>query len=361
MVKMTVIFRLCLILCLSFSHVSFAFNPSLHTRFLAQKTLFDFESLQSGTKNLTSYHFAKEDQVAFEKIAKFKDPELKMKSQENWILVEYKDSAAIIEFLNNKIFLNGKELKLSPQISISQSLKNWSLAHSKAKKNSHNQMLFDFLIPKAQAQIDPLTYATITSVGHLENFAMNYAVGEMLAGSGAAAGGGSALVIGGVVIGLVALAGLGICEVNVRAYGNPTAKGRLNCYSQPLSWVNLNPRDNLYLQEITCLNESIVVKLESKTEKIANLTFTFKNSELSSVTRNYGLKPSEGVESLQASSLENKQQKKDFEDLKADSKYYQQLCKDPAKMERLKQQVDKARIKGSIFTDQPKAKAPGAK
>lgn len=370
-------FQILLGLLFLISQSANAFTPDVELTFRAQSIHLALQELKQKKRMLSLEEKVDQDQV--DHALQNWPADLKITSQENWIAIEHKNTAAVIEFLDGKIHLNGMVLNLNPELSITQNLKNWALRYEKTKKRSKYEWIRESLVSKANAQLDPVTMATATSIasGSMENFAMNYAIAQSMTtsasatagvgtGSAAAAAGGSVLastlIVGGIVIALTAVTGAVYCELqadltttwNSRAN---RARERLNCYSKPLSWIGMNPRDSLYMQNLTCDGNKITVALESQTKIRTNRTLTFQNGQLISVAED-GLaqKPYTSGKLLTESPQKLNQKSKELaESFRKEATYYQKICSDPQAKQKLLLKIAEQEEKGKIYTEQPKA------
>ena len=138
---------------------------------------------------------------------------------------------------------------------------------------------------------------------------------------------------------------------------------RLNCYSEPLSWLGVNPRDRLYVQSLFCGKtdkqgyEKITVSMASSKGAAAKRELIFKGEEFVEFKDDanshrydseYKLKPGYGkVDPLPPS------EKKYFQSVEKEANRIRAICHDEKAHAQLQDATRRARKEGEIGTSRP--------
>ena len=335
-------------------------GSTVQSIFLTNKIIIDLNSIEAGTLKIDSYQFNTEDKQFLTRLTGQQINKTKVSREKNKIYIEYKSIKATLEFTENRIYLNGKEIVLKPDLSITQSLNNWGKSFSEKKKTSRHENLFNFIVPKSQAIL-----ADLFTVALLDAIINGPAASVPVAAPATTA---SAAVVAGKVVAAVAVAVAGAvyCEGYAR-WTTPIGSGRadevltknnrrIDCFSKPLSWVGLNPRDALYLTEIECSNDAarIYVSLQTPNDKSLSRELNFNGENLISVEE--GHRYNFSADDIKENRSKTLTSDKELAAFKEDARYYRKICADPKAQAELKIKTIEARNKkGQPYREQPKA------
>lgn len=324
-----------------------------------------------GKFDLSGYGFRKEDRAAIENARKGLSSEFQFEAKGNLIAIRYPGMAAVLEFRGDLTFLNGERFEISANRPLMTSLQNWVL-NRKGLQGRRRAQLSPFLfalngtLSEAVAQLDPVSYAvasTMASGGDMAAFGMNLAIGNSMAASAS----GAAAVLGGIAVAVAASAGVAYCEAYQLSGMVRTMRRRLNCYSQPLSWLGINPRDRLYVQSLACAKddkqgyERIKVSMASSMGERAARELVFKDGNFFEFKDDaskkpdysqYELKPGYGkLDPLSPS------EKKYFQEVEKEAMRLRAICHDDKAYKELNAATERARSEGDIGTSQPPSRS----
>ncbi|MBL7688043.1 MAG: hypothetical protein JNJ49_08400 [Bdellovibrionaceae bacterium] len=348
-----------------------------HDVYIAHTAFRTVQDWRSGKFDLSGYRFQKEDRAVFDHVRKKLSSAFQFEVKDNLIAIRHPGMAAVLEFRGDQIFLNGERFEISADRPIQSSLRNWALRHKK-RQGSFRAQSSPFLvaingaIPAAEAQLDPMSYAVATTMaqgGDMAAFGMNLAMGQAIAGSSSAAiGSGAALtatgvaaVLGGTAVAIAAVAGVGYCEIGTGM--TRSMRKRLNCYSEPLSWLGVNPRDRLYVQDLVCRQndkqgyEKIKVSMASSRGDMAAREFVFKDDKFIEFTDDansrpfdskYKLKPGYGILDPLSPS-----EKKYFQEVEKEAMRLRAICHDEKAYAEFRAATRQARKDDEVGTSQP--------
>lgn len=303
---------------------------------------------------------AKADEDIINFVIKNKNKNLKVNYTSDGISIFYKDMGLNLTIKAGEIYIAGVKVNFSKDLSATESMRNWAKKYV-AKNNtaSTRTRIFDYLVPQARAQVDPTTALAIsvaTGSGTL------LPIGETVAGIAV----GAAAMSGAMVVGVAVAAAVTVGAIGCETYaltsgmnGLSSSQKRLNCYTAPLSWIGVNPRDKLYLQSLECSPDGkINVRLESKAGATANRSFSFKGRHLVTVSNSYFEKPTHEAKKNQWNETQLKaDNNKLAKYLDTEIGYYKGLCSEPAKLAEFNK--NKSEVGRDILTNQPSSSKLG--
>jgi hypothetical protein len=289
---------------------------------------------------------AKSDEEVINFAIQNQNKDLKINYTDSGISINHKDLGIALKVKDGEIYIGEDKVNFSKELPASESLRNWAKKYLARKKNpSAYSQLFNYFIPQAQAQLDPLAFAVA------------------LAG---ASGGVSTAVLTGTVVAVALAAGVVGCEVYAISAQNGLSKSvdRLNCYTAPLSWIGANPRDQLYLQYVECgLDGSIDnVTLKSRSGAEAKRNFLFKANQIVSVSEKFQKNGNSAPERIQLNETQlNAENGKYAKKLNPEINFYQSLCKNPQKLSEFRKKRFDQSGKPQFSTDQAPSSKLGTK
>lgn len=360
----------CLGLILILSQNTLAYTANFDALYKVQRVSTEFAKIVAGKTAIDIHQFQKEDR---DQIALLKDrlsSRLKVTSEGNKLTFDYENKAtAVLELDDDKIYLNGVQLKINPEVSLTQNLRNWGLSLKSDQRTSRVETIWNLMNARAMASTtgDQAAKAATSIVSSGVNAFQNYAaVVYTSEGAAAAVAAGSAATVSTAVIVTAAavVAGLAVVaiaacenEAVAAAAENNSAKSeeRLNCYSKPLSWFKVNSRDRLYLQNINCSKDQskIAVEYESQTHKNLKIDLLFEKSELVDILPEDPSKKAQVIKELENKTFKNK--------FVEEVSSLKQFCEDPQKIAQFKKVAASVRKQGKVFTGSIKKLSPGAK
>ncbi len=173
------------------------------------------------------------------------------------------------------MIINGKELALNLKMPIEEQIRKF---FQKENTKAAQFPTFYFL-PEAQAQSVGDVVLDTAIVGGVSYGAIYMTALVTWGGTGAAlgavAGTGITATGAAVVCGAAVLAGA--------VKGDTMGQRFLNCASKPLSWMDMNPRDRLYLKNLDCGSDTISVSLKASTGKEERRVFQKSGGSLKSI------------------------------------------------------------------------------
>jgi hypothetical protein len=349
---------------------TFSSAADLDAIYRAQRVSLMLSQVISGHYELDMSDYQKEDR---DLVALLKSPaasHIKILNRDNQFIIQFDNKAAIlVEITNDKIYLNEHELKLNPAISISQNLKNFALEsknrnRTKGTKSALLWRLLNSLAVASPVQDQAWEAAKNIAFGGLQvidaysNLAAGSATLSAAIADGAAASVSTAVAVtaASVAVALVLVAVIACGQEAVAAsHQHQTKKSQelLNCFSKPLSWIGKNPRDRLYIQDISCpKKDSVVVEFESQIHQKIQLSLSFQNGRYAySMPADPGAVAADPKLDAQYSKwFENKELQKKME---IDALYFHQVCNDPKLLAAFRKAVKQARAQGHVYTGDP--------
>jgi uncharacterized membrane protein len=372
-----------LIFLFLFASTAFARPNNFDSAYLAQRVSMVLKDAVTGKYVLDVSRLPQEDREQIALLANLDTSRLNISVQKNVLIINQDSKAvAVIDFTRDAIHLNGAEIKLNPSISMTQNLRNWAIRKKQSQKTSKVQRLWGGLISQAAAAepseeakkiLKALGSTALEVVDDIDTVVTSAALAAKATGRtvvmGAATGTGALLVspayalavlIAATVAALLIVGVIGWCEQEMlarAAEGSSVSRERFNCYSKPLSWMNINPRDRYHAQDFNCSpdGKSVVIALESETHKESKIEVKFEQGRLKEIL------PVSSDPAVTASFAKSAEAKKVKELLSKQVPYLQKICSDPKTLQAFKTAAEAEHSMGRIIKGSPDAKVPGTK